>query len=85
MANPEQVERLTQGVAAWNAWRADHPNELIDLHGAQLSGSDLSFANLRGADLSGANLIGASLIGANLSKADLSWADLREVENCVRC
>ena len=71
MANEEQVERLKQGVAAWNQWLEDHPDELIEL-----SGSDLTEANLTGIDLSGAVLRGADLNGARLPNAKLSEADL---------
>jgi len=62
MANDEHVALLKQGVAAWNAWRAENP----DIR------PDLSEADFTGADLIGANLIGADLVGAKLSEADLS-------------
>ncbi|CAK8718194.1 hypothetical protein GKODMF_09780 [Candidatus Electrothrix gigas] len=44
MANREQLKILEQGVAAWNAWRGEHPDAKIDLRGAKL-GRDLSGAN----------------------------------------
>ena len=93
MANQNQVERVQQGVAAWNTWRKQHPDEVInlsfaglsfadlngaDLSGADLNGTDLSEADLNGTDLSGADLSKADLNGANLNGADLSFADLSE-------
>ena len=67
MANDEHVAILEKGVAAWNAWRAEHPDIRPDLGGANFSGATLSGANLGGANLSGANLSEANLNGANLS------------------
>ena len=57
MANEEQLAILRQGVSAWNGWRKEHPQEMIDLsevglEGADLSGADLSWAHLSGALLS---------------------------------
>jgi uncharacterized protein YjbI with pentapeptide repeats len=90
MANPDPLEKLRQGVDAWNAWREKKPSITPALSRANLSGADLgasysggrvSAANLIGANLNGANLshaglFGAILSGANLSGADLDWADL---------
>ena len=89
MADQEQVDRLKQGVAAWNAWRGrDEWNTHIDLDWADLSeanlvradlsGADLWKANLSGADLRHADLRRANLGGANLSRANLSRANLHE-------
>ena len=67
MANENYIALLkNSGVAAWNAWREQHPIPV-----------DLSGADIRGADLSGANLIGVNLSGADLSGANLSGADLQ--------
>ena len=85
MPNDAHVAVLRGGVAAWNAWRAEHeePPDLSrsGLRGFDLNGFDLSWADLRGADLRGANcsnanLAGAHLEGANLFKAVLDGADL---------
>jgi hypothetical protein len=91
MANPEHLQILEQGVAAWNAWRRQHSDTIPDLcminfEGAELAGvmldrvdlrgAILDGANLRGADFSGANLGSTYLVGADLSKADLVWANL---------
>ncbi|MFQ6018233.1 MAG: pentapeptide repeat-containing protein [Kiloniellaceae bacterium] len=94
MANEDQVALLKRGTAAWNAWRAEHPDAVPDLSGAALRGLDLAGAHLagallpgadlrgtvlRGADLAGAKLDGANLFKAVLEAADLSGADLRAV------
>ena len=82
MANDEQVTLLKQGVAAWNAWRADNHDVRLDLieanlGRADLKGANLSAANLSGADLKGANLHLANFRGANLRGANLTAANLR--------
>jgi len=76
MANDEHVEKLKQGVAAWNAWREKNP----DIRYPDLSGADLRGWDLRTADLMGANLSGANLAGANLSRANLFWACLNHAD-----
>lgn len=80
MANAEHLAILRQGVAAWNQWRAEHPDVRPDLSGASLSGADLPKWDLAGADLSGAGLSGADLRAADLSEADLSGANLVEAD-----
>ena len=92
MANQEHLDRLLQGMEAWNQWRQDHLEVEPDLSGANLFGAnlfganlfgaslfgaDLSFADLTAVDLIGASLNGANLWGANLSRANLSRANLR--------
>jgi len=79
MADSEQLERLKQGVEAWNQWRRDNPAVQINLIGTNLSGANLSMANLILANLSGANLSIANLGGANLLEAKLSGANLRGI------
>ena len=71
MENEEQLSFAKQGGDAWNRWRHEHRETLVDLSGADLRG-----ANLRGAFLSGANLSGTILQGVNLSAANLSAANL---------
>ncbi len=85
MPNDEHVAMLGRGVAARNAWRAEH-DEAPDLsraalRGLDFSGFDLSQAEFRGADLRGtqfcdADLSSAHLEGTNLFKAVLDGADL---------
>jgi hypothetical protein len=72
MANPEHLAILQQGVAAWNAWRKEHPEIYLDLSEAILSGADL-----RWVDLHWVNLRGATLHETPLHTADLRGADLR--------
>ena len=83
MANPKHLERFKQGVASWNRWRKDNPEEIPDLSATNLieeslSGVNLSGANLRKSNLSEANLCEADLSEAFLSKADLSEANLKK-------
>ena len=84
MANNEHLERLKQGVNAWNLWREVHPTLLPDLKevglgGADLPGMNLCNAHFERAYLFGADLRHADLRGANFSQAYLSTANLREV------
>jgi hypothetical protein len=47
MANQEHLDRLKQGVEAWNDWRRHHPEEdQLDLTDANLSGEALAAVNL---------------------------------------
>lgn len=71
MANEEQLERLKQGVDAWNEWRRDNPTVEVNLSNANLIRAELWRANLNGV-----NLIEANLSLANLSRADLITANL---------
>jgi hypothetical protein len=76
MASDEHVALLTQGVAAWNAWRDENPDIRPDLRGANLIGADLKGANLSGADLANVDLRVANLSNTNLSEANFSDGDL---------
>jgi len=80
MANADQLDKLRQGVDAWNAWRQLHPEVRIDLSKAQLEGADLRGVNLSGADLSRAFLFKANLNDANLDGACAVWANLAEAQ-----
>jgi hypothetical protein len=80
MADEEGLAQLTQNVSAWNRWRADNSQSVVDLRGAQLTGTTLIGVNLRKADLRGANLIRADVRNANLTDADLSGARLWEAD-----
>lgn len=75
MANPKHLERLKQGVEAWNRWRKDNPEEKPNLSGANLSKADLSRTLISGAKFIKADLNEADLNEADLSWANLSWAD----------
>ena len=41
MANPEHLETLRRGVEAWNRWRRESPETIVNLIGADLEGSQL--------------------------------------------
>jgi uncharacterized protein YjbI with pentapeptide repeats len=88
MANPVHLEKLNEGVEAWNRQQATYPLA-ADFSGADLAGKDLSGADLRRANFENANLQAAKLgrgtmlrdanfRHANLSCADLSGADLQD-------
>jgi len=89
MANPEHVDRLLQGVEAWNRWR-EESHEVPDLFGADfnhanlqevdLKEADLRYTNFHHADLSESKLFGAKLKGANLSKTNLYKTSLAEAD-----
>ena len=51
MADPNHVQKLMEGVAAWNQWRAENPDISIDLSEADLRDAELPGANLREANL----------------------------------
>jgi hypothetical protein len=76
MANPEHLEKLKEGVEAWNRWREDR-SVVPDLKQAQLNGLDLSGVNLSRARLNGTNLRGTNLSRARLHKAELVRTFLR--------
>ena len=76
MPNDEHLAVLQRGVAAWNAWRAEH-SKAPDLSRAGLRGLDLSRFDLSGADLRGADLRGTNCSDANLAGAEIiagRWA-----------
>ena len=70
--NIEHFNLLMSGVEAFNEFRRNNPETVIDLSGANMSG-----ANMRGADMRRANMSGADMIRANMSGADMSGADMR--------
>jgi hypothetical protein len=76
LADEKHIERLKQGVEAWNTWRREEELRGADLRYANLDGANQSYANLVAANLSGANLSDAILDVANLRDADLPGADL---------
>jgi hypothetical protein len=81
MTKSEHVELARIGSFALDAWRREHPDDILELSGADLKGANLGGSNLAGAwleeaDLSGANLFGADLSNAHLEKANLQAAVL---------
>ncbi len=89
MANPEHLEKLNQGVEAWNQFRGSQESfgdlseaDLAerDVSGIDLRGTNLQRAKLRGAKLGGASrLCDADLRDADLCQADLIGADLTDI------
>ena len=73
--NAEHVEIVRRGHTAIAEWREQHPEEMLDL-----SGADLYEASLRYSDLSHADLTSAKLCGADLSDAILYSASLRDAD-----
>lgn len=74
----QMIDLLKTDVPAWNKWRKESPDAVIDLSGVNLRGTNLSEvdfigANLNGADLAWSNLYGAALTGADLTDANLFW------------
>jgi uncharacterized protein YjbI with pentapeptide repeats len=76
MADPEHLQVLERGVAAWNAWRQQHPAIEPDLTGVDLQDRDLGGVFFAATRLAGARLAGANLHQARLTRADLTHADL---------
>ena len=74
MANAEHVEVVKRGAGTTEAWRREHPDELLDLRQADLRGASLTGVKFSGAFLGGATLEGAVLAetvfaGTNLAEA----------------
>jgi uncharacterized protein YjbI with pentapeptide repeats len=76
MANPEHLEKLKEGVKAWNQWREEDPDIKPDLSNADFKGVNLKSVNFSNSDLQRTCLLKADLSFADLSYANLSEADL---------
>ena len=74
VADNNQISILSQGVEAWNKWREENPDVLIDLKGANLMHMDLEKANLTEAELEKANFSFANFKSANLAFSNLESA-----------
>ena len=95
MTEAMHIDRLYEGVEAWNEWRRKNPGERpilvgedlseMDLTGVNLSEANLTDAELFQADLSEANLKMAVLTRADLAGADLSGAALYKAELSDAC
>jgi hypothetical protein len=82
MAVQRHLNKLNEGVTAWNKWREQNPEILPDLgnatlRGKTLSGIDFRRTNLDNADLSNTNLCSAFLNWASLCRTNLSGTKLR--------
>jgi len=85
LTTEQQLELLRDGVAGWNAWRAQNeaiwPNlRGIDLRGLHLEEANLSEAYLFRAEMTAVDLRSANLQGADLIRTDLIKADLRHAD-----
>jgi len=80
LTTEQQFKLLRDGVAGWNAWRAQNEAIWPNLRGIDLRGLHLEEANLRDADLSGVNLSGSCLRRADLSGAFLRLANLENAD-----
>ncbi len=72
------LAHLQQGIEHWNLWRAENPDLVPKLDGANLSGIDLSGINFQGIQLNSAHLIETQLVGACLAEANLSLAYFKQ-------
>jgi Pentapeptide repeats (8 copies) len=70
MANKDHVEKINQGVGAWNEWRKTNPNLRPNLEGEDLSNRDFTGINLSGARIRGTKFNNSYLKGADLSSID---------------
>jgi len=78
MENQRHSEIFRQGVAVWNQWRKEHPNEKPYLTGMNLwGGGQYQGVNLRRAHLMGAGLRWSDFSKADFSRAHLSLANLK--------
>lgn len=80
MANQEHVDKLHEGVKAWNQWREANPKIIPDLREmifaeASLDGVNFRETNLCKADLGNTSLQQAHLGGAHLEEANLWGAN----------
>jgi hypothetical protein len=78
MANSEQLQKLNEGVDAWNQWRKRNPYVNIDFQDANLYEHDLQKVDLSNAFLLQATLTGAYLMEAVLTKASMDRVDLED-------
>jgi uncharacterized protein YjbI with pentapeptide repeats len=82
MACQNQLEILKQGVETWNTWRKKHPDEKIDLYGANLKGRDnLSGANFQHADIRGTSFKDATLKGCDFTHAKAGQTRRKKFDN----
>ena len=90
MADQAQLAILKKGVAEWNKWRKENPQDEPHFNDADLAGMDLEEVNLDDANLVKANFKGANLFKAdlnranlgeaNLSRANMGWTDLEQAK-----
>jgi uncharacterized protein YjbI with pentapeptide repeats len=77
MANQVHLDKLKEGVTAWNAWRTENMQNYqleIDLSGADFTKMNLSHANFMKVNLAGTNFSWATLRGADFYRANVASA-----------
>jgi len=84
MADNNQIAILSQGVEAWDRWREENPDVLIDLKNAKLMHMNLENANLAKADLKGANLSFTNFKNANLSSVSFDQKIMWKLTKATR-
>jgi hypothetical protein len=76
VANPEHLEKLEEGVEAWNAWRKANLDVVPDLADAGLTCAHLESANLNDAHLENSNLctegVGLPIVSCAASRGKVS-------------
>jgi hypothetical protein len=72
MANREHLIVFYKGVAEWNVWRLENPDE----ENIDLSGEDMSYEDLTGINFSNTHLKFVNFTGAILNWADFEFATL---------
>ena len=76
LASQKHLEKLMEGVPAWNAWRVANRRIQPNLTKADLRGRDLTGIDFRGAGLFKAKMHNAVLVDANLRQARLVQTEL---------
>jgi|GEM_PF-3741403 uncharacterized protein YjbI with pentapeptide repeats len=68
---------LDQGVLAWNTWRAQHPDKIINLEGARLDYRDLREINFSRMNLENTRFQGTDFRHADFTCSRLCYANIK--------
>ena len=80
MANSDQLQKLNEGVEAWNQWRKLNPLAHVDFQNANFYEHDFQKVDFKNAFLLDATLTGTYLMGADLAKANMARVDLEDAD-----
>ncbi|MFG6104916.1 pentapeptide repeat-containing protein [Leptothoe sp. EHU-05/26/07-4] len=69
MANKQHLEKIKEGVEAWNIWRNKNPDIYPDISHSNLSNKDLSNADFSKTDITGTNFSNSKLLDTNFYAA----------------
>ncbi|OJY84630.1 MAG: hypothetical protein BGP13_21830 [Sphingobacteriales bacterium 40-81] len=85
MPSKHNIDIIKKGKDAWNTYKAEQLNIILDLTNADLSNTDFSGYNLENVDLSGAKLISCHFGQTRLFRVGLSGAILNDSKffNCI--